>query len=204
MIKLYHARYTRSLRVRWLLEELGLEYELKRVAFSKGEHKTPEFETVHPLGRLPAMTDGDVHMFESGAMLQYLLEKYGEGRLHPLPGTPASAEYLQWFHFGESTHQPFLSLIAQHSAILPEAERVPAVAAKAREGAIQCTKLLDAHFSENDFVGGNTFTAADIMVTYPLVLSHLFGILPADEFPDVGKYYERISGRPAFQTATAD
>jgi glutathione S-transferase len=204
MIKLYHARYTRSLRVRWLLEELGLPYELHRINFGKKEHKEPDYLAVHPLGRLPAMTDGDVAMFESGAMLQWILEKYGEGRLHPLPGSAESATYLQWFHFGEATHQPYLSTIAQHTAILPEEERIPALAEKAAEGAMDCNRMLNAHLSEHEYVAGDHFSAADIMVTYPLILSHLFGILPADGLPHLMAYYERVAARPAFQTATAD
>lgn len=204
MIKLYHSQYTRSLRVRWLMEELGIEYELKRLSFADGEHKTPEYLAVHPLGRLPAMTDGDVNMFESGAILQYLLEKYGDGRLHPLPATSASATYLQWFHFGESTLQPYLSIIARHSVILPEGERIAAAAEDAKASALECFKMLDAHFETSDHVAGAQFSAADIMVTYPLVLSHLFGILPSDDYPHLEKYYERISARPPFQTATAD
>jgi glutathione S-transferase len=132
------------------------------------------------------------------------LEKYGEGRLHPLPGTPESAVYLQWFHFGEATHQPYLSTIAQHTALLPEEERVPALAERAAEGAIDCNRMLDAHLGKHEYVAGDQFTAADIMVTYPLILSHLFRILPADNVPNLMKYYERISARPAFQTATAD
>ncbi len=204
MITLYHARYTRSLRVRWLLEELGLDYELKRLNFQAGEHKAPEYLAIHPLGRLPALADGDVRMFESGAIIQYLLDKYGEGRLHPLPATPAAASYLQWFHFGEATHQPYLSVMAQHLAILPEEERLPQVAGKARENALACMGLLDAHLSEHEYVAGDQFTAADIMVVYPLVLSQLFGLLPSEGHPHLMRYYERIEARPAFQTAVAD
>jgi len=204
MITLYHARYTRSLRIRWLMEELDVAYELKRLNFGEKEHKSAEYLAVHPLGRLPALVDGDVTMFESGAMVQWILEKHGGGRLQPLPATPASAAYLQWFHFGEATHQPYLSTIARHSSILPKEERVPAMAATAKEGAIECNKMLDAHLSGSEFIAGNQFTAADIMVIYPLVLSHLFGIMPMDGVPHLTKYYERIAARPAFQTATAD
>jgi len=204
MIKLYHARYTRSLRVRWLLEELGLPYELHRLDFRNKEHKGEAYLGIHPLGRLPAMTDGDVTMFESGAMVQWILEKHGRGRFHPLPGTADSAMYLQWFHFGEATHQPYLSTIAQHTSLLPEDERVPAIAERAVEGAISCNKMLDAHLSEHAYVAGEHFSAADIMVTYPLILSHLFRLLPNDGVPHLVDYYERISARPSFQTATAD
>ncbi len=204
MIKLYHAQYTRSLRVRWLLGELGIEYDLQRIDFAKGEHKQPEYLAVHPLGRLPAMTDGDVTMFESGAMLEYILDKYGEGRLRPLPGTAESAEYLQWFHFGEATFQPYLSAIARHSIFLPKEERLDAVVKESRAAVFDCLKMLNAHFEHNTHIAGEAFTAADIMTSYPLVLSHLFGVLPSDDYPNVATYYERISARPAFQTATAD
>lgn len=204
MITLYHAQYTRSLRIRWLLEELGLDYELKRINFQRKEHKGEDYLAVHPLGRLPAMVDGDVSMFESGAMIQWLLEKYGEGRLHPLPATPQSAAYLQWFHYGEATHQTYLSTVALHTAILPKEERIPVIAERAVEGAKDCNRMLDAHLGKQDHIAGDQFTAADIMVTYPLILSHLFGILPSEDVPHLMKYYERVSARPAFQAATAD
>jgi len=204
MITLYHAQYTRSLRVRWLLEELGFEYEIERINFREKEHKGEAYMAVHPLGRMPAAVIDGLTMFESGAILQHVLDKFGEGRLHPIAGTPESATYLQWFHFGEATHQPYLSQIAQHTALLPKEERVPAVVEAARAGAAECLKLLDTHLSEHEYVAGNEFTAADIMVIYPLVLSHLFGMLPSDDFPHLMKYYERISERAAFQTATAD
>ncbi len=204
MIKLYHAYPTRSLRVRWLMEELGLEYDIERIAFSKGEHKSPEYLAIHPLGRLPAMTDGDVKMFESGAMLEYIMDKHGDGGLRPKGGTAASAEYLQWFHFGESTFQPYLSIIARHSVILPEEDRILAAAADAQGGVTDCLALLNAHLEGKEFIAGDSFSAADIMTAYPLVLANLFGILPSDDYPNVVKYYAGISARAAFQAATAD
>src|ERR1051326_5343320 len=100
MITLYHAPRTRSVRIHWLLEELGLPYRLQVVDFVPPP--TP-FAQRTPPGKFPAMVDGDVTMFESGAIVEYVLERHGKGRLAPPPGTAARAAFLQWIHFAEAT-----------------------------------------------------------------------------------------------------
>ena len=108
MIKLYFAPRTRSLRILWLLEELGLPYELKRIEFERTSDRF--FVQKTPTGKLPTLEDGDVLMCESGAIVQHLLERYGEGRLAPAPGAPERARFLQWLHFAESTAFPPLGI----------------------------------------------------------------------------------------------
>ena len=204
MIKLYHAQYTRSLRVRWLMEELGIEYELSRVDFAKGDHKTDAFKQVNPFGTMPAFEDGDVKMFESGAVVTYLMDKYGDGGLRPEPGTPESAQYLAWFFYGEASLQPYFSTLARHMIFLPKEQRVEQVASGARQGALDDLKVLDGFLATRDYIAGDKFSAADIMVTYSIVLGHLFGVLPNVGLPHVEAYYERMAARDAFKTATAD
>src|SRR6185436_19852586 len=129
MIKLYHAPLTRSIRIYWLLEELGLPYELSIVKFTPG--KTP-FAQATPYGKVPAIEDGDVVMIESGAILEYILEKSGQGRLAPAPGTAARPAFLQWVYFSEATVLPPVGDIVRHTLFKPEPERIPAVVEDAR------------------------------------------------------------------------
>ena len=95
MIRVFHAPGTRSMRVMWLCEELGLEYEVVAVDFSAEYRASPEWRRLNPVGKVPVLIDADLTMFESGAMLQYLLDRYGDGRLQPAAGTPEHAIYLQ-------------------------------------------------------------------------------------------------------------
>ena len=99
LIQLYHAPFSRSVRVRWLLEELSVPYEVVPVEFKRESLRSPSYLKIHPLGRVPALRDGEVQMIESGAMLEYLLERYGAGRLAPAPGAPEQQQ-------GEDQRQP--------------------------------------------------------------------------------------------------
>jgi len=124
VIKLYHSPRSRSVRVRWLLEELGLPYELVQRAY-----KPPAlpFAQDSPMGKFPALEDGPVVMIESGAIVEYLLEQYGAGRLGPRAGEPGRAAFLQWLHFAEATLLPPVLEILRHTLLKPEAERIAAV-----------------------------------------------------------------------------
>jgi len=199
MVTVYHAPHSRSVRVRWLLEELGdVPYEVETKSFET--LKSPEYLKIHPLGAVPAIRDGDVAMFESGAILEYLLERYGKGRLAPAAGTPARAKYLQWLHFGEATMAPPLVDVLRHQMFLPEAERVPAVADAGRARFKQLLDVLEAALAGREHLCGE-FTAADIMVGYALRLAGMFG-LGLDGHPGVAGYFARLSARPAYGRAT--
>lgn len=202
MIKLYHAPKTRSVRVFWLLEELGVPYELALTPFSQDVLKSPAFLRVNPMGALPAIEDGDVVMFESGAIVEWILERYGAGRLAPAPGTPERARYLQWFHFGEATLLPPLGDIAQHAMFRPEAERIPAMVEDGRRRATVRLDVLERALAGAPYLCGETFTAADVMVGYGVALTKLLGVLGAGH-PHVTAYLGRLEARPAFQKAFA-
>ena len=202
MIKLYHAPKTRSVRVLWLLEELGLPYDLVVMPFTQEALKSAEFLRVNPCGALPAIEDGDVTMFESGAILEYLLERYGGGRLAPPVGSPARARYLQWFHFGEASLLPPLGDIAQHAFFRPEAERIPAMVVDGRRRALARLDVLEQALAGSSHLCGEAFTAADIMVGYGVALTRLLGVL-ADGHPQAAAYLARLEARPAFRKAFA-
>jgi glutathione S-transferase len=152
MIKLYHAPMTRSIRIYWLLEELGIPYELSLVSFTPA--KLP-FSQAVPWGKLPAIEDDWVTMFESGAILEYVLERYGNGRLAPKPGTPERAAFLQWVHFAEAAaaaarrHRPPHDLRA-------EAERIPAVVDDARQRVAACLAVIGALDGQDYLLGANS------------------------------------------------
>ena len=196
MLKIYHAKNTRSVRIVWLCEELGIPYELKTLNFSPDDLQSETYLAVHPLGKVPSIDDDGLILNESGAIAQYLLAKHGKGRLEPKSGTADYGKYLQWFHFAEATLMVPLGNIAQHSFIRPEDKRIPQVAAEAVESAKKMLGILDRELA------GKDFTAADIMLGYSLLLGKMFGLL-TDEYANAGAYFARLAARPAFQKATA-
>ena len=198
MIKLYHAPMTRSLRIYWLLEELGdVPYQLERVQFAPP--KQP-FSQATPFGKVPVLEDGEVLIFESGAILEYILERYGKGRLAPAPGTPPRAAYLQWVHFSEATLFPPLGDIVRHTIFKPEAERVPAVVEDARARARVTLGVLERALERKPFLLGAEFSGADVMMGFTLLAAKRLGVLDAD-FPAVSEYLGRLESRPALQKA---
>jgi glutathione S-transferase len=201
MIKLYHAPMTRSLRVLWLLEELGLAYEVEKVTFvPPGE--TGPFSQKTPFGKLPAIEDGGLVMFESGAIVEYVLERYGKGRLAPPVGTPERGTFLQWLHFSEATMFPPLGEIAWNSVFAPEDQRNQGAADGARKRALKTLAVLEKALQGKDYLLGAEFSAADVMMGYTLLAARYFGVLN-DDFPNVAAYQARISERAAFQKALA-
>lgn len=200
MLKLYHAPLTRSVRIYWLLEELGVPYELETVAFTPPT--TRSFSQQTPLGKFPVLQDGDLTIFESGAILEYVLERYGKGRLAPAPGTPERGKYLQWVHFSEATAFPPLAEVAFNTFFKPEAERIPAVVAEARARAAVALGVLDKALAGKDYLLGREFSGADVMMGYTVQVAKLLGVLD-DQFPNIDAYMTRLLARPAFQKALA-
>jgi len=197
MIKLYHAQLTRSIRVLWLLEELGIPYELATVAFKPPRHS---FEQDTPTGKFPAIQDGDLVMFESGAIVEYLIEKYGNGRLAPAIGSPDRGPYLQWLHFAEATAFPPIGDVARHTMFLPEADRIPQVAADGRVRAGKALDVLERGLAGRQYIVGNGLSGADVMMGYFLMAARMLGIA-GERHPNVSAYWDRLAARPGFQKA---
>ncbi|MDE1173322.1 MAG: glutathione S-transferase family protein [Parvibaculaceae bacterium] len=203
MLKVYHAKNTRSTRVVWLLEELGLPYETEVLEFSPEALQSETYLAINPLAKVPSLTDGDLILNESAAITLYLLAKYGKGRLEPAQGTRAHGEYLQWLIFAEASFMPPLSAIAQHSFIRPEEKRVPLIVAEGQADARKIIGLIDRALAGKAYIAGAEFTAADTMLGYNFLLASLFGLWNAETSPNVAAWYGRISARPGFQKATA-
>ena len=201
-MKVYHASHARSCRVRWILEELGIDYELVTMEFKPESLQSPAYLAKNPGGRIPTLEDGDTVIFESGAILQYLLERYGKGRLEPKIGAPERAAYLQWFHWAEGTALPPISDFVQHAMMRPEDKRIAAMVPDAAERIQKNLAVLEGALEGKTYMAGDELTAADIMVGYAIHLVKLTGQL-GDAYPNVKAYFERVSARPAFRKAFA-
>jgi glutathione S-transferase len=202
MLKVHHARRARSVRVVWTLEELGVQYELVALKFSPEELSSPAYKKLHPLGLVPVIQEGDKTIFESGAIVQYILEEYGEGRLAPAPRTALRATYLQWFHFGETEVARFVSEIVRNRFGKPPEQRLEAVVVESRQRLGDSLAVVDGELAGKPYIVGEDFTAADIMVSYGITMARIIGELPK-ELTNVGAYLERLKGRPAYARAWA-
>jgi glutathione S-transferase len=201
VIKLYYAPHTRAVRVVWLLEELGLPYELQRVEFQPPARKF--FVQKSPLGKIPTLEDGDVLMCESGAIVEYLLERYGNGRLAPPIGSPRRAAFLQWLHFAESTAFPPLGIViwlVLYRGNVPDEQKL---VADARERSAAGFEFLETQLGAKTYLLGDEFSAADIMMGFTLVAAQQLGVLDAERFPGLTAYIGRLLRRPALQKTIA-
>ena len=208
MITIYHVPRTRSARIIWLCEELDLPYEVVAVDFSPEYRKSAKWRRLNPIGKVPALTDLDAEgnpftMIESGAMVHYILERYGEGRLQPPVGSPESALFLQWSWFAEASLARPLGDMVHHRMLKPEPERIPAVVEDGRERAELCLDAIEAALEGRDYLLGSELTAADIMMGYSLALAQRLDVLD-DRYPKLLAYMSRLEARPGFRIAFAD
>ncbi len=199
MLKLHFAPNSRAGRIVWLLEELGLEYELNRMEFHPKDLKSDEHRARHPLGRVPVLDDGDIRMWESGAIVEYILARYTDGALKPAVDSPLFPQYLQWFHYCEGMVMPPMNTIVVQTILLPPDRRN-------KEALDQATRLLSRSLapinetlSGKDYLIGD-FSAADVMLGHACFMSNRFGCI-GDELTDLLAYVKRIEARPAFQKA---
>ena len=199
MIKIYHAKGTRGLRVMWLCEELNIDYEIQNVDFSKEFRFSEQWLKINPLGKLPSLRDGDIMLFESCAMIQYILNKYGGGKLQPLPSTTSYAYFLQWLWFSEATFARPIGEIVNHRREFPDEQEIPEVVQEMQSRIYKCLDALNEALEGKDFILGKDFTAADISLGYSLFIAQN---RIDKEFPEkVDKYWGNISSRRAFITA---
>ncbi len=199
MLKVYHAPRTRSIRILWLLEELGLPYVIEKVAFTP---KPMPFGQATPYGKVPALEDDGMTMFESGAMVEYILERYGNGRLAPAIGHPDRPAYLQWLHFSESTAFAPVSVVVWMKLYRQDAEQNAALIADAQVRAAVAFEFLEQHMGEHDYLLTSGFSAADIMMGFTINAARAFGIIDA-KFAKLEAYSKRLAERPALVKASA-
>ncbi|MFN8644977.1 MAG: glutathione S-transferase family protein [Candidatus Binatia bacterium] len=202
MITLYHSPRSRSVRPRWLLEEIGAAYDLVTLDFEKQEHKTAAHRQRHPHGQVPALVDGDLALIESAAICLHLADRFPAAQLAPPLGTPERGRYYQWVLYGIVTLEPPVLEVFMHTMRLPEAERSAAKAAAARERFAEIAQVLAEALGPNPFLLGERFSAADVVVGSTLAWASLFGLM--DGMPALAAYVERLVQRPAYQRSQAD
>jgi glutathione S-transferase len=202
MLTLYHSPQSRSIRPRWLLEELGVPCEVKLVSLAAGDQKKPEYLKLNPNGTVPTLVDGDLVLWESAAICQYLADKYPEKRLAPPVGTPERGKYYQWIHYAMSGIEPPAVTVFMHTMQLPEAERVPALVDGAKAQLGRVIGVVDDALAGREWILGSQFSAADVMVGSTLVWCQMMGLI-GDQYANVPGYLARCAARPALQRASA-
>ena len=197
MLKIYHVPGTRSVRPVWLSYELDLAVEIERIDFSPAFRNSPQWRAISPTGKVPALTDGDMTMWESGAMIEYILERYGDGRMRPAPGTAESAHYHQWCWFAESTLVRPLGL---NLLLRQRAESGEAIALEGEQKTRACLEVVDQAVADRDFLLSSGFGAADIMMGFTLNLLAKLKVLD-DQYPNAQLYLDRLRTRDGFARA---
>jgi len=212
MIVVHHLNNSRSQRILWLLEELGLDYEIKKYQRDPKTMLAPaELKAVHPLGKSPVITDDDIVVAESGAIVEYLVERYGHGKLAPLAGTPDKLRYTYMLHFAEGTAMPPLLMKLVFDRI--ETERMPffvkpvakAISSKVKQLFIMPNlrnnlAFLEAELNKSAWFAGDEFTAADVQISFVLEAAASRAGLDA-RYPNLMAWLARIHARPAYQRA---
>jgi glutathione S-transferase len=211
MLVVHHLNNSRSQRVLWLLEELGVRYEVKRYQRDKTTMLAPpELRAVHPLGKSPVITDGGNTIAESGAIIEYIVGNYGEGRLIPPSNTPERLRYTYWLHYAEGSAMPPLlmkllfTMIPRRSPMLLR----PLVGKIAKETLTtlvnpqlkQHMAFWETELNKSEWFAGNEFTAADIQMSFPLEAASARAGL-SDHHPKAMEFLKRIHARPAYQRA---
>ncbi len=199
MLKLHFAPNSRAGRIVWLFEELGIEYEMNKMAFHPKDLKSDEHRKRHPLGRIPVLDDGDVAIWESGAIVEYVMARYGDGGLKPAIDSAEFPEYLQWFHYCEGMVMPPINTIMVHTVLLPPERRNEETLGQAQRLLTRSIAPVETALEGREYLVGD-FSAADIMLGHSLFMSSRLGRL-TDEMPNLRGYVQRIEARPAFKTA---
>ena len=198
-MKIHHAPNTRSVRAVWLMEELGIPYELEMHKLGDPAMRAPEYRKVHPMGRVPALEDGDVTIFESGAIVEYVLARHGDGKLRPAVDAAEFPAYLQWLHYAEGMIMPPVNIIVVETILLPPERRNDGNVARATKLLGQMLSAVDAHMEGREYLAGE-FSGADIMTGHACTVSRRLGADVSDK-PNVEAYIERCNARPAMQKA---
>jgi glutathione S-transferase len=212
MITLHHLENSRSQRVLWLLEELSLPYEVKRYERDKKTMLAPAaLAKVHPLGKSPVITDGRVTVAESGAIIEYLLDEHGDGRLRPAPGTAERRRFTYWLHFAEGSAMPplLMKLVFDKVRSSPMPFFIKPVARAIADKVMSSFVMpnierqlafMEAELKNRNWFAGDTFSAADIQMSFPLEAAAARAGLDAG-YPKLTAFLARIHARPAYQRA---
>jgi glutathione S-transferase len=202
MLKIHHLGHSQSERVVWLCEELGVPYALEKYTRDPVTRLSPpELQALHPLGAAPLIEVDGMLLAESAAIVEFILSRYGRGRLQFGPDHPDFATYLYWFHFSNGNLQPVIgrSMIVERCRLAPGHP----IQTSVQERLDKVLALLEARLGQNDYLAGSEFTAADIMSVFSLTTMRLFQAIDLAPYPHILAYLQRIGARPAYQRAMA-
>jgi glutathione S-transferase len=192
-MKLYEFAPTRSIRVRWTLQELGIDFDAIPVNLLAGEHRSPAFLKLNPAGKLPVLVDGDMVLTESIAIALYLAEKYRDKAL--IPADPQQrAQLMRWLLFTTTELEQPLWRIARHTALYPEDKRLPGELALAREDFVAMASIMEEHMRGRQYVVGNAATIGDFVLAYTLDWATMAKVL--NGFPGLEAYVDHMYARP--------
>ena len=196
MITVHHLNDSRSQRILWLMEELGLPYEIKRYQRLPTRLAPPELAAIHPLGKSPVVTDGGKTIFESAAIVDYVIRRHANGRLQPDPATPAYDDYQMWLHYAEGSAMLPLML---HLYVSRLGEGGAPLTPRIESEIANHLGYLDAHLKGKQFLLGDLFTGADIQMSFIPEIAEVFGKRAA--FPNLDAWIRRLHERPAYKKA---
>ncbi|MBR1172468.1 glutathione S-transferase [Bradyrhizobium sp. KB893862 SZCCT0404] len=200
MLTVHHLGKSQSERIVWLCEELEIPYELKRYARDVTTMLAPpDYKALHPIGAAPVITDGDLVLAESGAIVDYIMAKYGNGRLALRPDDADFAQFLYWFHFANGTLQAGMGRLMILNRLKLAEDNPMLVATRGRVD--RAFELVDARVRDAEYLAGKTFTTADIMIGFSLTTMRYFQPYDVQRCPNVVRYLARIAARPAYRRA---
>jgi glutathione S-transferase len=200
MLIVHHLGQSQSERIVWLCEELAIPYELKRYARDTVTMLAPaDYKALHPIGTAPVITDGDVVLAESGAALEYIIAKYGQGRLKLSADHPDFTQFLYWFHFANGTLQAGMGRLMILNRLKLADDNQILLSARARVD--RAFDLIDTRTGEAEYLAGNEFTSADIMTGFSLTTMRYFQPYDLVRCPNILRYLPRIAGRQAYRQA---
>ena len=199
MLTLHFSSNSRAQRVLWLLEELQLEYNLNKIKFHPSELKSDEHRKRHPLGRVPVLEDEEITIYESGAIVEYLIARHSNGELKPEISDPAFPNYLQWFHYCEGMIMPPMNTIVVHTLILSEERRNEEVLRQAKNLLTKALLPVNQLLEKNKYLIDN-FSGVDFMLGHSLYMSNKLKCV-SDDMINIKNYLNLIIEREAFQKA---
>lgn len=212
MITLHHLEKSQSIRILWLLEELGVPYEMKMYDRDPETRLAPaDYKAVSPLGTAPVITDGDVTLAETNAIMDYILDKHDDGRLRPAPGTPERAKYLFWFHASQGSFQPLLTTKFVMTALTARSPFLLRPMAKALvkglDDAFFGPRLtvfmgeIEKALAESKWFAGEDLTAADIVMSYSMEIAAARGGMDAPQYPNAHRFLKQMREHPTYVRA---
>ena len=201
-LTLFHTPGTRSVRARWLMEEMGVPYELRTLEYDGAYFASDEFRKINPMGKIPAMYDGETLIIESVAIMQYVMDRYGPTELKVPADDPEFATYLQWLHMGESGVSGYIAVSFGHAAQEDPYKVSDAFDAYCRYQVDKALEMLEARLQDRDYILDRGFSAADISMGYALMFA---AVCTGTTFtPIISTYLGRLMARPAMQRALGD